>query len=311
MTDPLKNAIDTKKRLEEQIDLVLSKPEPLTEEERNELRACWRSFDGAFTELIKVFDSIRKACDKIDLDIDNAVRLLESFIQEMSSDNNVHDEIQERINNRPEDDKYKSIWNELDVLSKKYIATAEYLLERCTACNMDYSPVIVEFCRVYENELLTKAFKEFVTNYAQSGHAINTNTYTANGRNNTIKTFKKAIDNEMDNGRFFLSSENMVWILDLMRYVKNHGGSSSIGQLENDFINYLQTKFEIDRFNYSFRDNSLKYIRDYRNAAAHPGQIFNNDSCLTCMNETSALTQGFFQSRLNDPSSIDFDIPTP
>jgi hypothetical protein len=61
-----------------------------------------------------------------------------------------------------------TFWDQLDDMTKIFICTAEFLYSSLQHVEkVDFSPVIIEFCRSLENELFLKIFKRYILNFLE------------------------------------------------------------------------------------------------------------------------------------------------
>ena len=181
---------------------------------------------------------------------------------------------------------YSDFWNELDSVSQEFFVTAHYLYERSKSQNADFSPVIIEFCRIFENELLVKVFKGFIQTLATSSRLLSY-------QNSIFNKIYTAIDSQNNNGFFFLSSMDMIKLLSHMNRTFNNN------TYEKELQNYICRKgFDIVKI--SNRNHFIKpakdYVNDYRNEAAHPN-FLHEDTAADCKEMTRILIEQFLNAQ--------------
>ena len=184
------------------------------------------------------------------------------------------------------ENKYKSFWNDLDDNSRKFFATAHYLMDKSKSYKTDFSPVIIEFCRIFENEMLEKIFKQFVLHQATLSK-VTSYSIPCFGR------IEKAVNDQRDRSFFFLSSTDMLNILGCM-----NRNFKVIG-----YEQLLQNHIRRNKFNLrevSDRNQFIKpakeYIDSFRNEAAHP-KFLQEDDASQCEIKTKELVGTFLDAR--------------
>lgn len=171
---------------------------------------------------------------------------------------------------------YSPIWNELDDLSKDFLATAYFLSNQSKARDLDQSPVIIEYCRAFENELIEKIYKEYIEDLSY--------TYYNYQYNKKFSDLIHAVDDYKAKGYFFVSSKKMI---DYLGYINDKSINS---EYKNQLIDYLRyKKINVTKIaNDKFINQSKYYVKNYRNKAAHPNKlsrtVFEN-----CKNTTREL----------------------
>ena len=152
--------------------------------------------------------------------------------------------------------KYAAIWSKLDDASRNFLITANYLCKRCVGEQYDFSPMIVEMSRAYENELLAKIFHGFVTENAGRSAMLQ-----PSGTRDPLYT---AVDDSKNGKPFFISLTQMVKI---MRRLYQQRSGTYGEKLKND----IDSAWDVKKLsNKSFYDNGIACAMD-RNRAAHPG----------------------------------------
>lgn len=182
---------------------------------------------------------------------------------------------------------YKPFWSALDDTSKKFFVTAHCLYEKSRAYQMDYSPVIIEFCRVLENEMQKKIFKSFIEERARSGALI---TY----KNKSFEKIKEEIGEQKKYGHYFLSAMDMLTSLSFM----DHAYTEPC--CEKELRQHIQQAgFDVAKV--SDKEHLIepgkRYVNNYRNQAAHPN-IMDQSKADRCIEQTSKLVKRFLSAKI-------------
>lgn len=169
-------------------------------------------------------------------------------------------------------------WDKLEVLSKSYLPTAEFLFSQLTKIDSaDLSPFIIQYCRALENELLQKVFRAYVyslkerninieTTFAwdfgkkESGNLNNENT------NKIVKHLKNCVKSEPTKWFFELGSMETY-----LRYL--NGDTVNKSPVLQDIKKFVLDYFENNILDLQFLDELKRIKNEYRNKAAHPNRI--------------------------------------
>lgn len=224
-------------------------------------------YDGLFDNFNKLKESNAETEEKLA----QMREALDKFCDSMESgDYNVNKKLCEQ--------RYAAVWHKLDESSQSFLITASFLCRKCKGENLDFSPMIVEMSRAYENELLEKIFRDFVNRNALSV------ILPQPARKDAL--FDAVCDAK--NGKpFFISLTQMIKIINRMpRNAQNTYG----GQLYNDLDPDWDTSKLSDN---GFYRNGITYANDYRNRAAHPGTTLNKTDANDCEQLSEALLNHF------------------
>jgi len=169
-------------------------------------------------------------------------------------------------------------WDKLHELSKKYLPSAEYLFAKISKIpDADLSPFIIQYCRAFENEMLTKIFHNYLISLREEAFDIEKKfkwdfELKDNGKHNNENTFKAA-----NYIKRCLSRSQDEWFFELgsieinLRYVT--GDMLSKSPFLSHFKKYLEKYFEKNIVEAEFLDKMKKIREEYRNKAAHPNII--------------------------------------
>ena len=151
--------------------------------------------------------------------------------------------------------------------------------------NADFSPVILEFCRIFENEMLAKIFTEFINEQAEQK--------PLSVENKDFDKVKKAVDSQRKYNNFFLSSMDMLKLLSYMNrsYINNCYEEKLKEQIEEK--GFDTSKLSDKK---GFINPGKNYVNSYRNEAAHPN-LMALDAANSCMEETEKLVNQFLSAR--------------
>lgn len=184
------------------------------------------------------------------------------------------------------EDIYKSFWKELDNDSQDFLITAHYLFDRSLSLKTDFSPVILEFCRVFENELLKKIFNDFIHTQARRNRFLSYHV-------GVFSKIDNAINTQSQSGYYFLSSMDMVKTLS---YMNNSYTNNSYEKVLQDFIR--QKGFDTTKISdrSSFINPAKLYVNELRNEAAHPNYLQENRA-IECKDKTKTLVGRFISAK--------------
>lgn len=182
--------------------------------------------------------------------------------------------------------KYYSFWKKLDSNSQEFLITAHFIFDRTKSTNADFSPVIIEFCRVFENEMLEKIFKQFIQHQASSPRILSYQ----------FKVFEKAknaIDKQKTTSSFFLSSMDMLKLLSHMSKKYNCDSIEKALQIHISTQGFDTNKISNKQ---NFIEPAKNYIDIYRNGAAHP-HFFEETCAEECKEKTIKYVDLFLSAK--------------
>ena len=177
-------------------------------------------------------------------------------------------------------------WEKLDPLSKQFLPLAEYLMSKLREFpEADYSPVILQFCKALENEVLKKLFINF-TSYIISKESdleqflkIDLSLGEDGKERKTKKfarTIRKYVGKEPSEMKYTLG--DMSFVLQLV------SGENTLSEspLLQSFKNYICDHFKKDKFLSREYLNEIQFIIDtFRNKCAHPYKL-NEKAAIDC-----------------------------
>ena len=194
---------------------------------------------------------------------------------------------------KDEIDSYKELakniilnWDKLEPLSKEYYPLAEYLFSKLQEFpEIDFSPVILQYCRTIENELLKKLFIKFtkyiLDKYKEIDAFLEYDLKKGiSGKTNLTfffaDTIKKSKAKNEDSIRY--SFGQMYFILDLVSSEKLLNRSP----LMKEFRKYIEKNFNHDDLlSVNYLKEIKSVINDFRNKCAHPSKL-NLDEAKEC-----------------------------
>jgi predicted RNA methylase len=263
--------------LEKMVNQLLSQNKELIERTRR-IETTVNEIKDILVSLQNDFEEIKKE----DRDEEEKLVLLYKKIDRRLNEKN--EELKEEI------DAYTDIakslitnWNKLEPLSKEYYPLAEYLFSKLQSMpNIDFSPVILQYCRTIENELLNKLFIKFTRYLINKCNPIEdflTNDLAKDekGRDKPTKQFANTIiqcRNKNDN--------EIKYTLGTMHFILNYASTQNHREtsfLISEFIDYIENNFDS---NIVLSTNYLKeissIINDFRNKCAHPSKLNLNEA---------------------------------
>lgn len=179
---------------------------------------------------------------------------------------------------------YGEAWHRLDPMTQSLIATASVLFDLMSPGfgELDFSPIVIEFCRAFENEMKGKLFDGFVKQ-EENSPLLNEKKGDGAFPSKDDKILFRAIEQDVREGSFFLSLGEMVNLL--------KGILVSRGQtyLLNDLKPYLERSgwYVAGLCADEFIRESKKYTFDYRNSSAHP-HILGRGVAESCQKDTKS-----------------------
>ena len=175
---------------------------------------------------------------------------------------------------------YAGSWNNLDEKSRVMLATGLSIQQAIRRTpGRDLSPAVIEFCRVFENELRRKLYDGFVPTI---------DPYNATDAKKPYTEIVHAAESYHTNGDYFISMWNMIRCV---KEIKNSYTRCSSSQAFSQYLTDHQWNKNrlTDR---NFIDMSLDYTLKYRNTSAHPS-IMDKEDADNCVRLTKILVQHF------------------
>ena len=178
-------------------------------------------------------------------------------------------------------------WSSMDTASQDFFVVAVFLRNLVAAHDeIDWSPIIIEFCRVFENELKIKIFEGFINTMCSQKKSCEDNI----GDNDS--KLDAAIKMNISKEHYFLSIEDMLNCLREMSHLND--------LLKERYCYYLReyiidNRMDADSLgNSSFVDPAKNYNNNFRNKAAHPNYM-DEDQSIKCEEQTKKLLGDFIQ----------------
>lgn len=224
-----------------------------------------------------------KEIQNLPRDIEEKISRLNKKLEDQISNSFIeHKEIDNYI------DEIKNWFDYYDLLetkSQKYLPEAEFIFDYISKLeNPDFSPFILQYCRAFENELLTKIFRAYVKSLIDRDIDFN-NKFTwdlgkkESGRPNDENTYRlskhiqKCLTKNVDEWFFELGTMEIN-----LRYLTGRTLEKSL--LLQDLKMFVLNYFEKELLNIDYLDEIKTIIRDYRNQSAHPN-LMNTEKAIT------------------------------
>lgn len=250
--------------------------------------------DFAINHGKRIDDNIRKFCDEYDrvlsemrsMKLDN-LEQKKRFDKLWDSLNKALDEQFKNMNQMDQDlyigmaqEAYAGSWDSLDEKSRVMLATALSIQQAIRRTpGRDLSPAILEFCRVFENELKLKLYDGFIPTV---------DPYKTTDAKKPYTEIVQAASNYQEYGEYFISLWNMI---QCVKELKNsYARCSSSDAFSRYLTDHRWNKIRLTDRN--FTSQSLDYTQKYRNTSAHPN-IMNEKDAEDCVRITKALVQHF------------------
>lgn len=179
------------------------------------------------------------------------------------------------------------VWELLDEDSKEFLITAKYLKYACKMMQInDYSPVILEFCRVFENELQKKIYVNFIDEMSSSTALIV-------DRDLSTESLKKAVKKKKSNKPYFISASEMLNYIEATKNV-NTRSTGYITELKKYLISEKWDVIKITEK--GFHQSAHSYVDRFRNKSAHPN-VLSEDISEQCMQKTEKIVSQFISCK--------------
>ncbi len=173
------------------------------------------------------------------------------------------------VRNAPDYQKRISQWlpnySELHTVSQTYLLSAEFLFDALFKADAtDYSPFILQYCRVIENELLKQLFIPYY-------HEVRKNDNTAIQTNFTWD-FNKINKNKDFASAFLQPNEPEFMLAKMLDYLKRIDETAyQVSILLSNFKIFIDYYFDTTIILQNNFLNKIDFVREnYRNKAAHP-----------------------------------------
>ncbi|MEH7309368.1 hypothetical protein [Neobacillus drentensis] len=171
-------------------------------------------------------------------------------------------------------------WDILDPLSKEMLPLAEYLFDQMSRLNdVDYSPVILQYCRSLENEILQKLFIQFAIHIYQKIEDLE-GFLKGDLENEKTKQFAKVIlsskNKDIEDVKFTLGQ--------MIRILEYTAGKRTIKEspLLQEFKQFITQNFnETNILSKDYLSNIKSITDDFRNRCAHPYKL-NEEDAIQC-----------------------------
>lgn len=169
-------------------------------------------------------------------------------------------------------------WDKLDSLSKEIFPLAEYLYSKLQEIpQVDFSPVILQYCKSIENELLKKLFIKFTLYLINKFKDLDT----------FLKDDLVKIINNKENQTFYFANSiqkakgkdeiDIKYTFGQMQHILSLTKSEEIvsrSPLYKEFLTYIQKYYNAQIFLANDFLKEIKEINDnYRNKCAHPYKL--------------------------------------
>lgn len=176
-------------------------------------------------------------------------------------------------------------WEKLHDLTKRMLPSADMLFENITRVNdSDPSPYILQYCRSLENELKVKIFVAYILDLKernvdvteQFAWDLKTNEQGKPlSKNRSSYDFSKTVLK-------MVNQEEPLWFFELGKMstflTKITGKSVERSPILQDFKGFILKYFDEHFVNIELYEKILNVTREYRNKAAHPNEISNEEA---------------------------------
>ena len=180
-------------------------------------------------------------------------------------------------------------WDRLGDMSQRFLPQAAMLLEVCERIgDADYGAAVLQYCKALESEILEKLFDAYKRHFDSE---IEATKGLADQEPEESKAFRFAKAIQKDDPKFTLGTMQFV-----MGLIKRPDGTT-LGQslLLQHLRDFVTRYFDHSIREKVFVDEVGRITRDFRNKAAHPGQI-NRDDALACRDAVRSCLNNFVRS---------------
>ena len=251
-----------------------------------------------------VIDQIKKMTEKVLIGRDEVICEI-SFLLDLLCDlknNEDFDDIEDKINkiysildknihSDSLDELYDTIeenfpdYYKLEENSRSFLASSLFLHNKFVKADVDdYSPIVLQYCRVIENEFLNKIFIPFYDNIDDIFDDKDDVIIDAMSNDKT-KTFSKML---MKNNRK-ITMGTMEWILNLIK--DNKGNTLNEVDLLKGFREHALKVVDENFVSKNMMKSLKDLIENYRNSAAHVERIHEADYKIFCEKITDYINK--------------------
>jgi len=256
------------KPFEEQLQIMDSKLDEVLEDIRI-VKQDIKDIKDILSDLLNDFKDIKNLRRDIDEKIS---RMNRSIDNQLSTIFQKQDEIDFYIQ---EIKRWFNYYEHLETKSQKYLPEAEFIYDKISTLeNPDYSPFIIQYCRAFENELLTKIFRSYVKSIVNRNLVLQSAfewdfQIKENGNPNDDDTY-----NFVKNLNKYIIEDEEQWFFELgtMEKILRRltGKTVRKSPFLQDLNNFVLEKFDEELLNRKYFDEIKTIINDYRNQSAHP-----------------------------------------
>lgn len=168
-------------------------------------------------------------------------------------------------------------WDQLETLSREILPVAEYLFDKLAGIeNADYSPVILQYCKCLEHEILKKLFVEFTISIASKYPDLD-DRLAQDLENAKARLFAKYAKKYKNSNQ-----DEIKYTLGEMSFILNLSTSRTLVResfIFREFRDYIVNRFKSELLlsrDYLERINLI--VNDFRNKCAHPYRMKETDA---------------------------------
>ncbi len=157
--------------------------------------------------------------------------------------------------------RWLDLWESLDMESQKFLPIAEFIYDQLSHIpDADFSPFVVQYCRVLENEILKKLFETY---HSEGLRDIDRKELVqADLENSQTNVFAKMV--LKDDRRYELGKMSRI-----MSYLKEHGNTLKGSKLLQHFRTFVTYYFDTRIVENEFLTDLERIRLEFRNRAAH------------------------------------------
>ena len=185
-------------------------------------------------------------------------------------------------------------WGKLNENTKEYLAMAEYLYSSLSELSdherRDYSPIVLEICRSFENELKDKIFYNFIQYACSNFDDVDSFEYDLNPN---AEKLLDALSKQKRDQKAHLTLREMCNILDCVR---SETDAMKQTELIKTFRKYVKDRFDLNRIIDDKFLRDIEEICNYRNESAHVDKL-SKDNADEVKNKGYTLINDLIESK--------------
>lgn len=243
------------------------------EDQEIKLKRFLATYDDLLKQIRTLKTENKSQQEKCDILWDSLEKALDTQFKEMT-------QLDQELYMGKAREAYFESWTHLSESSRIMLATALSIHDALRGISdKDLSPVIIEYCRIFENEFRLKLYDGFIPLI---------DPYKSMDVKEPYICFIKAAEKYKENGQYFLSLAQMILCV---QELKNNNKRCSLSDALSVYL--IKNQWNKNKLtDKTFTSESLTYTNQYRNKSAHPNIMSEND-VTSCVQKTKRLVGHF------------------